>query len=72
MTYDGFLKVLQNYPELLKGHSETLEIVRSVMVKEFEKAPTDEDENWGLIHGDIWSGKYVAFLVFVFILDWPS
>jgi hypothetical protein len=57
LTYDCFLKVLENYTELLEGHKQTLEIVRDVMSKEFEKSPTEEDENWGLIHGDFWSGK---------------
>ena len=56
-TYDGFLKVLENYPELLKGHQKTLEIVRDVTAKDFEKPSTEEDEGWGLIHGDFWSGK---------------
>lgn len=56
-TYDSFLKVLENYPELLKGHEKTLKTVQDVMAKEFEKPSTEEDEGWGLIHGDFWSGK---------------
>lgn len=58
LTYDSFLGALKNYPELLDGHRETLETVRDMMVKEFEKPPTEGDDNWGLIHGDFWSGKY--------------
>jgi len=57
VTYDGFLKVLGNYPELLVCYKDTLEAVRDVMSKEFEKPPVDEDEDWGIIHGDYWSGK---------------
>ncbi|RDW56810.1 hypothetical protein BP5796_12877 [Coleophoma crateriformis] len=56
LTYDSFLKVLEDYPELLEGHKETLETIRDVMADEFEKPPTEEDKNWGLIHGDFWSG----------------
>jgi len=57
MTYDGFLGVLERYPEILQGHKETLETIRDFMVKEFEKPSTEESEDWGLIHGDFWSGK---------------
>ncbi|PMD41903.1 hypothetical protein L207DRAFT_511661 [Hyaloscypha variabilis F] len=57
LTYDGFLRALENYPELLEGHKETLETIRDVMIKEFEKLPTEGDENLGLIHGDFWSGN---------------
>lgn len=57
ITYDGFLGVLQNYPALLEGHEKTLETIRDVMTSEFEKSPIEGDENWGLIHGDLWSGK---------------
>jgi len=57
VTYGSFLTVLENFPELLVGCKETLEIVRDVMSKEFEKPPVYEDEEWGIIHGDYWSGK---------------
>jgi len=63
LTYDGFLRALKNCPELLEGHKETLETIRDIMVKEFEKLPAEGDEDWGLIHGDFWSGKYVLFLI---------
>lgn len=59
ITYDGFLGVLERFPELLEGHKGALKTIRDVMVKEFESIPTEEDENWGLIHGDMWLGKYV-------------
>ncbi|KAH8645398.1 kinase-like domain-containing protein [Xylariales sp. PMI_506] len=56
-TFDGFLKVLSNYPELLEGHEKVLESIQDAAAKEFEKLPTEGDENWGLIHGDFWSGN---------------
>jgi hypothetical protein len=70
ITYDGFLGVLENYPELLQGRKKTLEAIRDIMAKEFEKPPTEEDENWGLIHGDFWSGKYVMSLISLITLHW--
>jgi hypothetical protein len=58
ITYDSVLGVLENYPELLAGHKEALETIRDAMGKEFEKLPGEEDgEDWGVIHGDFWSGK---------------
>jgi hypothetical protein len=63
VTYDSFLTVLQNYPELLVGCKETLEAIRDIMSSEFEKPPVYEGEDWGIIHGDYWSGKCVSPLV---------
>jgi len=58
VTYDTIIPVLENYPELLAGCRETLETLVAVLGKEFEKSPGAEaDENWGMIHGDFWSGK---------------
>ncbi|KAK6088528.1 hypothetical protein SCUP234_00408 [Seiridium cupressi] len=57
LTYDNFFKVLENYPELLEAHQEKLETIRDVLGKEFEKSPKEDNENWGLIHGDFWSGN---------------
>ncbi|KAK9418401.1 putative Aminoglycoside phosphotransferase domain-containing protein [Seiridium unicorne] len=55
LAYDGFFKVLENYPELSEGHREKLERIRDILGKEFEKSPKGDDENSGLIHGDFWS-----------------
>jgi len=58
VTYDTIIPVLENYPELLAGCRGTLETLAAVLGKEFEKSPGAEaDENWGMIHGDFWSGK---------------
>lgn len=60
ITYDSFLKVLENsFPDLLEGHKPTLEQVKEVATKEFEKtsANGDASADWGLIHGDFWTGK---------------
>ncbi|TGJ78533.1 hypothetical protein E0Z10_g10233 [Xylaria hypoxylon] len=60
ITYDSHLKVLENnFPDLLEGHRAALEQVKDAATKEFEKASKDgdEDKNWGLIHGDFWTGN---------------
>ena len=57
VTFDVFLKVLQGFPELLNGREETLQAGQEAMTKEFQKSATDEGEGWGLVHGDLWSGK---------------
>lgn len=57
ITYDSFIEILERHPETIKGHKETLEVVRSTMKYEFERLPTKGDEVRGLIHGDFWAGK---------------
>ncbi|KAI0540368.1 kinase-like domain-containing protein [Xylaria digitata] len=60
ITYDSHLKVLENnFPSLLEGHQSALEQVKDAAMKEFKKVSRygDEDKNWGLIHGDFWSGN---------------
>ncbi len=62
ITYDSYLRVLEtNFPYLLDGHREALLQIKEVATKEFERTSNDGyvDKNWGLIHGDFWTGKYV-------------
>jgi hypothetical protein len=57
-TYNTFIKVLENFPEVLEGCRKTLEDVKDMAKKEFDKGATGGgDEDWGLIHGDFWTGK---------------
>jgi hypothetical protein len=56
-TYDSVLKVLENYPKLMEGHEKTLDTIRHVIAKEFERPSTEEGDGYGLLHGDFWSGK---------------
>ncbi|KAI1743897.1 kinase-like domain-containing protein [Xylaria scruposa] len=60
ITYDAFLNVLENhFPDLLESYRPLLEQVRNAAAKEFEKLSRDgiEDDDWGLIHGDFWTGN---------------
>jgi hypothetical protein len=58
ITYERFIQVLRNFPDILEGHRKTLEDVKDLAVKEFEKNIGDEGgDNWGILHGDFWTGK---------------
>lgn len=65
LTYGGFLPVLEHFPELLDGHMKTLETIQDTMAREFERPLTEQDEDWGLVHGDFWPGKYVTLPPFL-------
>ncbi|KAI0444707.1 kinase-like domain-containing protein [Xylaria telfairii] len=56
ITYDAYLKVLENhFPDLLEDHRPLLEQVRNMAAEGFEKV--SEGLDWGLIHGDFWTGN---------------
>jgi hypothetical protein len=59
ITYDSFLGILETYPELVEGHLDALQRIKTAIAAEFEldEPPIGEDDKWGLIHGDFWSGK---------------
>jgi len=57
ITYGNFIEILENFPELLDGNRKSLQDVKDMARREFAKPPTDEEESWGLVHGDFWSGK---------------
>ncbi|KAI1423425.1 kinase-like domain-containing protein [Xylaria sp. FL1777] len=63
ITYDAHLRVLEtNFPDLLDGHQLALQQVKEAAAKEFEKTSKDGyvDKNWGLIHGDFWTGNVLV------------
>lgn len=60
ITYDSFIGVLEQFPDVLGGHGKSLQQVKDIAIREFEKTASDdgdESEEWGLIHGDFWTGK---------------
>lgn len=64
ITYDSFIGVLEQFPDVLRvdHHREALLLqeVKNMALKEFEKTESDDgdgSEDWGLIHGDLWTGK---------------
>jgi len=58
ITYECFIEILENFPDLLEGHRNSLEGVRIMAAEEFANtAQEGEGEDWGIIHGDSWGGK---------------
>jgi hypothetical protein len=58
ISYHSFIEVLERFPEVLGGYKKTLEEVREMASTEFERTASDGNEKeWGLIHGDFWTGK---------------
>lgn len=61
ITYDAFLGVLDRFPNVTEGVRDTLEQVKAMASEEFA---TGRDgvgrEDWGIIYGDFWTGKYVV------------
>ncbi|KAF2718264.1 hypothetical protein K431DRAFT_322527 [Polychaeton citri CBS 116435] len=64
VTYDSFLKVLENFPKPLEGVRETLEEVKAAAEDEFRRSVgdpiADGREGWGVIHGDFWTGNVLV------------
>lgn len=57
-TFDSFMDILKEFPELLHGHEQTFLSIRDSMVADFDKATHGADEDdWGIVHGDLWGGK---------------
>ncbi|KAJ3128125.1 hypothetical protein HK100_009360 [Physocladia obscura] len=78
ITYDSFIKVLEQFPDILGNHRKTLEDVKDCATKEF-KIPASENqgEEWGYIHGDFWTGNVLHPEIYqpeaetgLFIVDW--
>lgn len=59
ITYDSFINEIERFPEVLESNKEILKKVKDVAIREFEKASGDlmGNDEWGIIHGDFWSGK---------------
>ncbi|KAH8651369.1 kinase-like domain-containing protein [Xylariales sp. PMI_506] len=62
ITYGSFIKVLEDFPQVLEGYRGILEEVQNFAIKEFEKPPVDSEQNqlWGLINGDFWTGNVLV------------
>lgn len=58
VSYKNVIQIVEQFPEILEGNRKTLEDVRAMAIKEFTREAGDGGgENWGIIHGDLWSGK---------------
>ena len=43
ITYDVFIKVVENFPDILQAHQKTLEEVKEMGVKEFAREPSEDE-----------------------------
>ncbi|KAH9993652.1 kinase-like domain-containing protein [Xylariaceae sp. FL0662B] len=58
ITYGSFINVLEEFPDVLDDHKKTLEEVKTSVTNDFKKTASDEQgEEWGVIHGDFWTGN---------------
>ena len=63
VTYDSFIRVMERFPDILEGSWGTMDDVRTMAAQEFEHMEDggggEGREDWGILHGDFWSGKYI-------------
>lgn len=58
ISYDCFIDVLKQFPGVIGKHQSVLEEVKASAANDFRRLPSeDQDEGWGTIHGDFWTGK---------------
>ncbi|KAI6083685.1 kinase-like domain-containing protein [Hypoxylon rubiginosum] len=58
ITYDAFIGNLEQFPDVLQDYKQVLNDLKLMASKEFEKTAGDgEGEEWGIIHGDFWTGN---------------
>jgi thiamine kinase-like enzyme len=67
INYVDLLRMVEKFPEILEGSRSILESVSDMAAKELAERDDGEGEEFGIIHGDFWTGKYV-FLLFCFLL----
>lgn len=54
VNYTTLVQTVENFPDVLGDARETFERIREEMAKELQR------EDLQVIHGDFWTGKYVA------------
>lgn len=59
LACNGILKVSHDFPELLNQSREWPEVVQEASAKDLKQATPSSDDDWGVIHGDFWSGNRV-------------
>jgi hypothetical protein len=56
--YASFIKVLENFPDLLEDCRDTLKEVEAAATKELEMPPDGREGRYqGIVHRDFWTGK---------------
>lgn len=58
ITYERILEVLEIFPNVLEGYQDTVQAVMDMAAGELaKKSEMQVGSDWGVIHGDFWSGK---------------
>nr|QCL09110.1 DmxR19 [Cryptosporiopsis sp. 8999] len=66
ISYGAFIDVVQKFPEIWEGCKKALEEVRDMATAEYAKNIEDKvGENWGIIHGDFWSGNSIKLSILI-------
>jgi hypothetical protein len=66
ITYDTIVSILAKYPNVRREYQKELEEIQNVARKEFAIESTEVahgSQEWGIIHGDFWTGKYATALI---------
>jgi hypothetical protein len=60
ISYGAFVDVVKKFPEIWEARKGVLEEVKDMATLEYANTMQDSaEEDWGIIHGDFWAGKYV-------------
>ncbi|KAI1768626.1 kinase-like domain-containing protein [Hypoxylon sp. FL1150] len=78
LTYDAFIGNLEQFPDVLENYKDVLNEVKLMASKDFERTASDgQGEEWGIIHGDFWSGNILipeahqpAGELKLYVVDW--
>ncbi|TVY43400.1 hypothetical protein LOCC1_G003933 [Lachnellula occidentalis] len=82
ISYNSFIEVIQRFPEIscTEFDKKILKDAKDMAMEEFDrKATAEEGEEWGIIHGDFWTGNVLLVLperqqaeeeTDLFIVDW--
>lgn len=57
LACNGALKAAQDFPELFDDNMEWAKQVEEASAKELEQSLSNSNNDWGVIHGDFWTGK---------------
>lgn len=67
VNYTILIDTIANFPHILEKSRHVFEEVRDFAAAELTKQ--DHDDEYGIIHGDFWTGKYVYHLICVWSLE---
>lgn len=67
VNYTMLIDTIANFPDILTQSRDVFEQVRDFAATELTKQ--NHDNEYGIIHGDFWTGKYDQISAFPWFLD---